>query len=108
MPPANVPPPAGLLHAYPPGTLPNIAAGNQPYLLPNHQFGYYPFFPSHYTPYPHQWAHLPPTNHYLPHPHPHQQQQATQPLPGNLGDGIRYGDTGTVNEIERLAPRNEY
>ncbi|CAF4700724.1 unnamed protein product [Rotaria socialis] len=52
VPAANVPPPPGLLHAYQTATLPN-----QPYLLPNHpQFGYYPFYPTPYAPYPASWA----------------------------------------------------
>jgi hypothetical protein len=97
LPTANVPPPAGLLHPYPPGTLTNMPAPNQPYILPNHpQFGYYPFFPSHYSPYAAQWAALAAANHYLPPPPiPPHQQQASQLLTGNLGDGMRYTDIGT-------------
>jgi hypothetical protein len=87
VPPANVPPPAGLLHAYPPSTLANMAAQNQPYLLQNHpQFGYYPYFPHPYSPYAAQWAALAAANPYLPPP---------MPPPGNLGDPLRHTDTGT-------------
>ncbi len=88
VPTANVPPPAGLLHPYPPAALANMTAPNQSYILQNHpQFGYYPYFP-HFSPYAAQWAALA-ANHYLPPPIPQSQ------LPtGNLGDPLRLTDTG--------------
>jgi hypothetical protein len=89
---ANVQPPGGLLHGYPPGALANMATPNQPYLLQNHpQFGYYPFFPPHYSHYAAQWAALAAANPYLPPP----QMPPTSQLPiGNLGDPIWHTDTG--------------
>ena len=97
VPPANVPPPAGLLHGYPPGALANMAASNQSYLLANHpQFGYYPFFPPPYSHYAAQWAALAAANPYLPPPPLTQhQQQVSQLSTGNLGEPIRHADTGT-------------
>ncbi len=99
MPTANVPPPAGLLHAYPPAALANMAAPNQSYLLPNHpQFGYYPYFPPPYSHYAAQWAALAAANPYLPPPIPPPQQQASQLPTGNLGDPLRLTDTGTFQK----------
>lgn len=95
VPPANVPPPAGLLHPYTPAALANMAASNQSYLLQNHpQFGYYPYFPPPYSPYAAQWAALAAANPYLAPPIPPHQQQASQLPPGSLGDPIRLTDTG--------------
>jgi polyhydroxyalkanoate synthesis regulator phasin len=90
VPPANVPPPAGLLHPYPPAALANMTAPNQSYLLPNHpQFGYYPYFPPPYSPYAAQWAALAAANPYLPPPIPPSQLST-----GNLGDPLRLTDGG--------------
>ncbi|CAF0794196.1 unnamed protein product [Adineta ricciae] len=96
---ANVPPPAGLLHPFQQPTLPNMAASNQSYILANHpQFGYYPYFPSPYAPYPPQWAALAAAaaaaNPFLSTPIPPHQQPTSQLSTGNLGDNIRYTDTG--------------
>jgi len=82
LPTANVPPPAGLLHGFPP---------TQPYLLANHpQFGYYPFYPPPYAHYPSQWAAATAAlHHYLQHP--------TLPPTTNLNDPIlRHTDTGII------------
>ena len=102
MPTNNVANATGLLHPYASaGALPNMAATNQPFLLPNHQFAYYPFFPPPYPSYHPQWATLAGASTYLPHPQmppPQQQQplpQTTSQLPtGNLGDPIRHPDAG--------------
>ncbi|CAF1235712.1 unnamed protein product [Rotaria sp. Silwood1] len=93
VPTANVPPTAGLLHAYPPGPLPN-----QPYLLPNHpQFGYYPFYPTPYSPYATSWAAaaLAASNPFLPPPTLGPPQPTTSSLPPttNINDPIRLPDT---------------
>ncbi|CAF0990784.1 unnamed protein product [Rotaria sordida] len=95
VPSANVPPPAGLLHAYPPGPLPN-----QPYLLPNHhpQFGYYPFYPTPYPPYATSWAaaaaalnpFLQPPTLAAAAPQP---TTSSLPTTANINDPIRLSDT---------------
>lgn len=89
VPPPNVPPQASF-HPYVPGALANMTAPNQSYILPNHpQFGYYPYFPPHYSPYAAQWATLAAANPYLPPPMPPSQLQT-----GSLGDPLRLADTG--------------
>ncbi|CAF5187974.1 unnamed protein product, partial [Rotaria magnacalcarata] len=95
VPAANVPPPPGLLHAYQTATLPN-----QPYLLPNHpQFGYYPFYPTPYAPYPASWAAaaaaLAASNPYL--------QPPTLPPPtatASITDPIRLSDAASDMNAE--------
>lgn len=94
VPAANVPPPAGLLHAYPPGPLPN-----QPYLLPNHpQFSYYPFYPPPYAHYPASWAAaaaaLAASNPYLQPLAPPQPTTSQLPPTANINEPIRLADTG--------------
>ena len=104
LPHGNVPSPGGLLHAYPPGALANLATTNQSYLLANHaQFGYYPFYPSPYSAYAAQWAALAAANPYLPPPPP-----LVSPIPtqtsasASLNDPLRLTDAGldhsTVDE----------
>ena len=91
VPPPNVPPPAGF-HPYPTAALADMPPPNQAYLLPNdHEFGYYPYFPPHYSPYAAQWATLTAPNPYLPPPMP-----PSQLPPGNLGDPLRLADTGML------------
>ncbi|CAF3056733.1 unnamed protein product, partial [Rotaria sp. Silwood2] len=95
VPTANVAPTAGLLHAYPPAPLPN-----QPYLLPNHpQFGYYPFYPTPYAPYPTSWAAaaaaaLAASNPFLQPPTLAPPQPTTSSLPptANINDPTRLPD----------------
>ena len=100
----NVPSPAGLLHAYPPGSLTNLAASNQPYLLPNHhhhhQFGYYPFYPHPYSPYAAQWAAL-----LGAHPYSAPPTIASTQLPsGNPNDPLRLTETGNrTSALDRHA-----
>lgn len=81
-----------LFHAYS-----SPALHNQPYFLsnhPHHQFGYYPFYPPHYSPYAASWATA--AFPYLPHSQiaPTQQQNPSQLLStANLNDPIRLPDT---------------
>ncbi|CAF0741236.1 unnamed protein product [Rotaria sordida] len=94
VPTANVPPPAGLLPAYPTAALPNMAAPNQAYILPSHpQFGYYQILLPPYSPYAAQWAALAASNSFLPPSIPPHQQQTSQLPTGNLGEPIRHTDT---------------
>lgn len=95
LPPGNVPSSAGLLHAYPPGALTNLATPNQSYLLPNHhQFGYYPFYPPPYSPYAAQWAALAAAHPYLPPPPMLPLPPSQQTGSANLNDPLRLAETG--------------
>ncbi|CAF0877299.1 unnamed protein product [Rotaria sordida] len=98
VPTANVPPPAGLLPAYPTAALPNMAAPNQAYILPSHpQFGYYQILLPPYSPYAAQWAALAASNSFLPPSIPPHQQQTSQLPTGNLGEPIRHTDTALID-----------
>ncbi|CAF4238622.1 unnamed protein product [Rotaria sp. Silwood2] len=101
VPTANVPPPAGLLSAYPPTALSNMGAPNQAYILPSHpQFGYYQILLPPYSPYAAQWAALAATNSFLPPTMPPPQQQTSQLPTGNLGEPIRLTDAVTDGTSE--------
>ena len=103
----GVPPPASLLHGYPPSALSNIPPANQPYLLSNHpQYGYYPYFPPPHYPAYAQWASLAAANHFMnPQSLPTTQQGSSQVPIGNLGDSLRHLEIGTC-ELRPLSERH--
>lgn len=98
---ANVPPPTGFIHGYPPSAL-----TNQSYLLsnpPQPQFGYYHFYPPPYSHYAPPWAAaaLAAPNPYLqPQTLVPPQQSTTSQLPAtaNHNDSLRSSDTDNNGE----------
>jgi len=94
VPTANVPPPTGLLHPYPPAGLANF--------LPNHhhQFGYCTFY-SPYSHFANPWA-MAALNPFLQHSSlaPPQQQTTSQlPSTANHNDPSRLIDPGACQNL---------
>jgi hypothetical protein len=109
LPAGNMPSPGGILHAYPPGALANLATPTQSYLLANHhQFGYYPFYPHAYSPYAAQWAAVAAANPYLPPPPIVPQPIPQQNTSASLNDPMRLTDTSTKKDSFQLFIDTKY